>query len=246
MSRTLTARPIHPASRLQLFAMLAAVLWAAVPLDPCGAAAAQPAADPARLMTEIVPALGLQTEIPKPEPVEPEPTSTTHWHIPNGVATALLLGAVGIGLALVLAALRKSIGWPTRRFKPRRSKARRPIADATILPLDEILDPLVASGADAEALARAGRYGEAMHLLLLRSLVELRARLGLAMADSLTSREILGRLTLPAAGRRALADLIDRVEWTEFGGRAASAETYQTSRSSFEAFVAALRSAAAA
>ncbi len=73
---------------------------------------------------------------------------------------------------------------------------------------------------DAEQLAASGRYGEAIHLVLMRLLAELRHRLDLSMADSLTSREILRHNTaLPAITREALGIVIGAVELCHFGGR---------------------------
>ena len=52
---------------------------------------------------------------------------------------------------------------------------------------------------EAEVMAQAGYYAEAMHILLLQSVGELRRHLDVAIAVSLTSREIMHKLELSAS-----------------------------------------------
>ena len=92
----------------------------------------------------------------------------------------------------------------------------------------------------AEELARQGRYMEAMHVLLLRSLVEMRQHMGETFADSLTSREILRHVRLSDAGRNALRDIVIRVEWSYFGEHPAALSDYTGCRESYDRLIAAL------
>jgi hypothetical protein len=87
---------------------------------------------------------------------------------------------------------------------------------------------------EADDLARQGRYSEAMHLLLLKSLNELRRNLGINFAASLTSREILRRVQLSDLGRRALAAIIQSVERIYFGGQEAGQADYSECRQHFD------------
>jgi hypothetical protein len=89
---------------------------------------------------------------------------------------------------------------------------------------------------EAEELARSGQFAKAMHILLLQSLMEMRRRLDISLAISLTSREIVARVALGAATRAALADLVGRVEISYFGEYAAGEAEYLASRQSFEVF----------
>jgi hypothetical protein len=98
----------------------------------------------------------------------------------------------------------------------------------------------------ADELAANGRYVEAMHVLLLQGLADIRQRLDQQFADSLTSREILRSIRLPEAGRTSLRDIIHRVEWTYFGKRPAALADYVACRASFNALAQALHGAAAA
>jgi hypothetical protein len=79
-------------------------------------------------------------------------------------------------------------------------------------------------------LARQGAYGEALHLLLLYCLNEMRRRFGLGLPPSLTSREILGLSVLPEIRRLGLSVIVSAVEVSHFGGRPADETTYQLCR----------------
>jgi hypothetical protein len=97
---------------------------------------------------------------------------------------------------------------------------------------------------DAEALAREGRFGEAIHVLLLRTLAELARRV--AVPTSLTSREILTEAELPAGAHDALRSLVVAVEVSHFGGATPGREDYEACVDRFRAFVDAYRGAAVA
>jgi hypothetical protein len=97
------------------------------------------------------------------------------------------------------------------------------------------------TSAAADDLARQGQFVEAMHLLLLRALTEMRQRLREHLADSLTSREILHHARLNESGHASLSDIINRVEWTYFGAHAAAHDDYTACRDSFNHFVSALQ-----
>ena len=86
---------------------------------------------------------------------------------------------------------------------------------------------------DAEALAAAGRYEEAIHVLLLRTIQTLARHQRIPV--SLTSRELLGRLELGPAPREALARLVEVVEVSHFGGRDADRGAYERSVAAFDA-----------
>ena len=99
--------------------------------------------------------------------------------------------------------------------------------------------PAAALGA-ADELAAAGRFVEAMHVLLLQGLAAIRAGLDEEFADSLTSREILRRARLSDPGRASLRDIVNRVEWTYFGQYPAALADYEACRASFNTLTQAL------
>src|SRR5258708_863782 len=80
--------------------------------------------------------------------------------------------------------------------------------------------------AAADRLSREGNFVEAMHVLLLHSLAEIRRQLGEKFADSLTSREILRVARLTAPGLTSLREIVAAVERTYFGAYPAAAGDY--------------------
>ncbi|WP_242344604.1 DUF4129 domain-containing protein [Anaeromyxobacter terrae] len=87
----------------------------------------------------------------------------------------------------------------------------------------------------AEAAAAAGRYGEAIHALLLDTLAALSR--AARLAPSLTSREIVGRVRLAAPAREALAGLVAAVELSHFGGAAPGEADYRACLDRFHVFL---------
>jgi hypothetical protein len=95
-------------------------------------------------------------------------------------------------------------------------------------------EPAIALGA-ADDLAAQGRFVEAMHVLLLQALAEIRRRLDEQFADSMTSREILRSKRLSDDLRGPLREVVNRVEVTYFGEHPAAKDDYLACRSSFSA-----------
>lgn len=89
---------------------------------------------------------------------------------------------------------------------------------------------------EADALAREGKFAEAVHLLLFRSIEDIQERLEGGVAPSLTAREIAGLGSLPDRAKRALRPVIQIVEQSFFGGRDVDANGWQTARRSYEDF----------
>ena len=89
---------------------------------------------------------------------------------------------------------------------------------------------------EADALARSGKFAEAVHLLLFRSIEDIQSRLDGGVPKSLTAREIGGLRHLPERARRGLGPIIAIVERSFFGGRDVDAEGWQEARASYEDF----------
>ena len=89
---------------------------------------------------------------------------------------------------------------------------------------------------DADALAAEGRFAEAVHLLLFRSIDDIQEKHSGLVARSLTSREIGALSILPSAVKDALSPIIRIVERSFFGGRDVDADGWQEARSSYETF----------
>ena len=191
-------------------------------------AAAQAERDAQSTAQEAIRRLDLQTEVTR----EPEPFRIR-------LPPELLWVIIAVALGAVLYSFRDMI--PLLRARGGESWAEGEEIGADIARRD----PTVVLAA-ADELAREGRYAEAMHVLLLRGLADIRARLDEPFADSLTSREILRSTRLPERARDSLRDVVGRVEWTYFGEYPAGREDYAACRVSFNALEQALHRGAAA
>jgi hypothetical protein len=99
---------------------------------------------------------------------------------------------------------------------------------------------------DAEALAGQGRFAEAIHALLLRTIEELGRSLPTGLPRSFTSREIIGRVPMPERARSALSELVVAVELCYFGSTVPGAAEYHACRARFQEFAQAYVRGAAA
>jgi hypothetical protein len=182
----------------------------------------------------IVSALDLQTAFPNPAVA----SGSEPW-LAGDFSRALLWAAVAIGVVVIALYLRDIL--------PGGGLARRRGWDAGEA-------GLAAAGASAEAqaqfnadeLARLGRFVDAMHVLLLQALADMHRRLDVALADSLTSREILRRAKVSPLAKSALQDIIGAVERAYFGDHPADESDYLSCRTNFATFVGALKSGAPA
>lgn len=139
------------------------------------------------------------------------------WLGLGGVA-AQLVRLAGVGIAVLAVLL--FVAWLARRVAEGGDAGL--ASEGTSAPALDA-GPLL----DAEALAEQGRFGEAIHLLLLRTFEVLARRMGSRLAPGMTAREALAKIALPPPARPALADLVEAVETTTFAGRAASEQDYQ-------------------
>jgi hypothetical protein len=199
----------------------------AVTLGPAARAAPPSAAQ--RAAEQAIKDLGLQSTLPH---FEPAPIATDGgWNFQLPEWSLWVMAALGIALLLYL--FKDYIPILRGRGAGDWGEAGDPAA------------PRQARAAGryqlAEALARDGRFVEAMHELLLEALGEIRARLGDRLADSLTSREILRKAPLTEPGQAALREIIGRVEWTYFGEHPGQRNDYLVCRDSFERLRATLK-----
>ncbi len=176
------------------------------PDDPVGDAAAR-----------AIRKLDLQVSLPH----EAAPSDfTPDWHLPGWLIYVLAAIAVGVIAYIVLDIIPRwraqDDEWGTGGTD---LAGGGPQTDMTL--------------AHADALAARGFFVEAMHLLLV-SLAEIRRRLRLEFADSLTSREILRRAHLPEEVTGTLRSIVTRVELSYFGGYPATQPDYDTCRAGFE------------
>jgi hypothetical protein len=198
--------------RLRFLAIPAALLAVSLIFSP--ALAQSP--DPEKAAQASIRALDLQSELPHQHSIEP-----IKLHLPQELVWLLL----ACGAAFVLYTMRDSLTFWRRGDDWSEAgidgQPGGPRSDADAL-------------ASADELARQGRFVDAMHALLLQGLADIRRRLGIEFADSLTSREILRGARLPPQGRTSLREIVAAVEWTYFGGRSAALADYTACRKSFE------------
>jgi hypothetical protein len=89
---------------------------------------------------------------------------------------------------------------------------------------------------DADRMAADGRFDEAVHLLLFRSIDDIRGARPDLVKPALTSRDIAGLDALPESARPAFARIAEVVERSFFGGRPVAAADFQSCRHDYEAF----------
>jgi hypothetical protein len=192
-----------------------------------GPLAAQPAPDIQSIADQAIHRLDLQTEFPR----EPEPLRVS---LPPEILWIVIAVALGV---LAYACRDLLPGWRSGTAGAWQSDEAEPGTDPAGNPA------LILEAADE--LAASGRFVEAMHVLLLRALAEMRQRMDEQFADSLTSREILRSTRLPEGARASLRDVIVRVELTYFGERPAAQADYLACRTSFNALAQSLYGSAA-
>lgn len=89
---------------------------------------------------------------------------------------------------------------------------------------------------DADALAAQGRFTEAVHLLLLRSIQDIDERTLNLLRPALTSREIGALDQMPRAARPAFAHMAEVVERALFGRKNADESDFVRCREAYERF----------
>jgi hypothetical protein len=221
-------------SRMSLIPAVSARHLIAALVIACGGLGGAPAlgqskADIDREAGRLARAQDLQTELPAYEP-----PSWFKVHINRNVVEILVWVAVGCGVVVLLYYLRdmlpgRGLGQRSQWDETSELSGRGPTRT------DE------AAQVEADELARQGRFVEAMHVLLLQGLNEMRKRLDLRFADSLTSREIVREANVPSNARTALRDIIGWVERAYFGTYLATANDYLACRQSFTALSDALQ-----
>lgn len=89
---------------------------------------------------------------------------------------------------------------------------------------------------DADRLAAEGRYDEATHLLLKRSVGQIAAARPDWLEPSSTAREIAALPALPQAARGAFATIAERVERSLFALRSLTADDWHAARAAYAEF----------
>ena len=149
-------------------------------------------------------------------------------------ARFLLWGVIAIGAALILWGLYNRIRhgeWRLRRHGQ---------ALLGELPDDEDWRPEEGGVRswleEADALAREGRFAEAVHHLLFRSVEDIAGRRPNLVRPALTSREIAAARLIPARAREFFASIARLVERSLFGGRPVAEDDWIEARDAYSNF----------
>ena len=89
---------------------------------------------------------------------------------------------------------------------------------------------------EADLLAREGRFAEAIHHLLCRSIEDVARRRPTLVRPALTSRELASSQTIPARARGIFAGIAGLVERSLFGGRPVGEDDWLQARRAYSEF----------
>jgi hypothetical protein len=171
------------------------------------------------------------------KPVTFQPPEWLGWFKPIGqffeafapFAQFIFWGVVAMVVAIILYFILREfvdIRWPWAK-KQTEAEAPEWLPDAA---------PARALLAEADALAANGRYGEAAHLILLRSVEDIERRRPKFLKPSSTAREIAGASALPDKARATFALIARHVEASLFGGQGLDAGSWTECREAYGRF----------
>lgn len=174
---------------------------------------------------------GLQLDF-KAAPPQPQPPLWLEGFLQALAQLAPILkflfwGGLVVGAALILWFVANEV------LATQRKKAPAAAAPADWRPEPERARALLE---EADRLAEAGRFDEAIHILLFRSIDDLTGRRPGLIRPALTSRDIAGLDQMPTQARGAFARIAERVERSFFGGRPVGSEDFAHARGDYETF----------
>jgi hypothetical protein len=141
------------------------------------------------------------------------------------------------GVAVVAAMIIYAIVTELARRFPQTKAEEKPQAD---IPVPEFRPAAARARAlleEADRLAREGRYGEAVRILLHRSIEDMDQAYPATIMPSMTSREISLLQYLSIQGRATFVKIAQAVEASLFAGRPLTAEQFADCRKAYESFV---------
>lgn len=182
----------------------------------------------------------IQFDLPEklPEPRDPPPEwlepvlraigNFVQW-VGGGWQVILWVIGIVIAIALLFALVPSLREWIAERLGRRRVVEEAPPWTPTETRARALLE-------DADALAAEGRFDEAVHLLLFRSIDDIVAWRGDVVRPADTSRDIARAEALPPHTRGVFAGIVAAVERSLFGGRALGADDWQRARADYAGF----------
>lgn len=183
---------------------------------------------------ELIDSGRLQTQMDAYQPPEPRPQAEPPAWLDWLSGTGPFWEALGWTLAAIfVAALAFFVGrYLYRRYRDRAAPAEEE-EDADWRPEEAAARSLLG---EADALAREGRFVEAVHLLLFRSLEHIEERLPDFLRPALTSRDIADAEALPPPARGAFAAIAGIVERGFFAARPVDESGWTEARAAYERF----------
>ena len=187
----------------------------------------------------------LQFELPVPPPVDDADKDAPAWleaiiDVFESIFTFLgpfleliFYGLLALGIGIVIYYVVRELGL-IRLPQRKDAKATEPEAIPLYAPDQDEARVLLES---VDALAAAGRFEEAVHTLLFRSIQDIDLKRPNTIRRSLTSREIAGLDILTPEARGAFSLIGKVVESSFFGGQPLGAEDFQKCRAAYEQFV---------
>ena len=148
-------------------------------------------------------------------------------------------GLLWLLLAVLAAALLWTIFIRLREGRWRWPYRRRPVAVQAEPEEDAWVPdaaPVRAWLKEADSLAAEGRFAEAVHHLLFRSIEDIGRRRPRLVRPALTSRELAAAEAVPAPARDLFARIARLVERSLFGGRPVVAEDWHDARAAYADF----------
>jgi hypothetical protein len=149
-------------------------------------------------------------------------------------ARALLWIVIALGASALLWALYNRIRYREWRWRLPR------LASVEDLAAEEEWAPEAAGARswleEADILARQGRFAEAIHHLLFRSVEDIASRRPALVRPALTSRELAAAPAVPGRARELFAAIARQVERSLFGGRPVSEEDWLKAREAYSDF----------
>jgi hypothetical protein len=139
----------------------------------------------------------------------------------------ILLAALALFILYALARRLTGAEWPWPR--KRKSEGLQDSWRPAEAPARQLLS-------EADLLAGQGRYSEAAHLLLYRSIEDIDSRRPDTVRPALTSRDIAALGVIPAGPRHAFQSIVKAVEKSLFGGQALGEEDWRHCRAAYESF----------
>lgn len=187
----------------------------------------------------------LQRELPKHPEVSERDALDGGPVFDSGGGSSVMIPMIGAGaflaqmvfMVLLVVAVVLLTFWMGRAVLERRRRAAPEQESPAKEKTDESGPEWEPSAEDADRLAREGRYGEAIHALLLAAIRHYADRSRGAVQPSRTSRELARLLPLGVEARNAFMELVRSVELTLFGGMPAGAVEWEQSLASFRRVV---------